>query len=141
MANVVGITIRVDDADAEKIQRLQHQLDRLKSSATQGVGASGFAGVSEGARRGAEGLLQFEGSARSLREAIHVLHPVLEQAGLGLSNFAGLGFALRAGLPAFAAALTGTLLVALEKVAEGAAKAKAQLNGLLPGAAGEQLFK
>jgi hypothetical protein len=127
---VVAITIKVSDEDANrKLQNMQRQLDRLKGSSTGG-GGNPFAGLTAGARGAHSATIELTSSSRSLREAIHAVHPALEQLGLGFGNFAGLGASARAGIGIFAAALLGTLVVALEKAADAAAQAKKSLADL-----------
>jgi hypothetical protein len=74
---------------------------------------------------GAEGG---EKAAEKLREAIHILHPVLEEAGVSLGNIGAFARLAGAGMGALGVAVGGTVLVALAKLADEADKTKRRLD-------------
>jgi hypothetical protein len=128
MANTVAITIRVNDAESSKISALRQEIERLKGSA--GGGGNPFAAFSSGAKSAHGAAVELTSSSRTLREAIHALHPALEQLGIGFGNLRGLGSAARGSIAVFSAGLLGTLLVALEKVFDATERAKKSLADL-----------
>jgi hypothetical protein len=89
-------------------------------------------------------------AAERLRESIHVLHPVLETAGLGISNLGGYARLAGAGLGALGAAIVGSIVVGLLKARDAAEATKRELDALAggtgsnglggPGAKGDSLF-
>jgi hypothetical protein len=129
MANTVGITIKVNDADGQKLQRIQQQLDRLKASGSGSGGTFGsfsFPGLTEGTR----GLQEAGQATEKFRQSIHALHPLLAGLGIeigGLRNFSALA---GAGFVALGAVIAGSLLIALEKLVDKAALAKKALSDL-----------
>jgi len=83
-----------------------------------------------------------EDFGKKLREALHALHPVAEQAGIDLGNLGQFGRLAGAGLIPLGAAITGSLLFALAKVGEEAAKTKQHLDDLVRSPeAGNKLFE
>jgi hypothetical protein len=77
-------------------------------------------------------------AAERLREVLHTLHPILEQAGLGLGNLGALARVAGAGFVAFGAAIVGSAIVGLAKLADQAATTKKKLTDL---GAGSGAFK
>ncbi len=75
-------------------------------------------------------LLQAQNATNKFREALHVVHPVLDAAGLGVGNLRALSAAASVGLGGLAVAITGGILVGLEKLQDEAARAKEQLQAL-----------
>jgi hypothetical protein len=110
------------------------QAKRLKKSfADVGTGSSGsnygkFAQLAEG-----------ENAAHRFREAIHVLHPVLDSAGLGIGNLGAFARLAGAGLGGLAAAIAGSVIIGLAKLGDEAQKAKLHLGAL--GASGDTFDK
>ena len=88
-----------------------------------GESSSGFGGKTEESRLAAE----------RLREVLHTLHPILDQAGLGLGNLGAFARVAGAGFLAFGAAIVGSVIVGLAKMAEEADRAKARLSALAGG--------
>jgi hypothetical protein len=80
--------------------------------------------------------------ATKFRETLHTIHPILDQAGLGLSNLGAFAGAARVGLGGLAIAITGSVLIGLAKLADEAANAKKRLSDLLQNPeAGKKLFE
>jgi hypothetical protein len=98
---------------------------RLKQAFSEAGGSSG-SGLGKFSAEAEEG----EGGAHRLREALHVLHPVLEEAGLGLGNLGAFARLAGAGFGALGAAVLGSLVVGLAKVGEESDKARARLKAL-----------
>jgi hypothetical protein len=78
-----------------------------------------------------------ESGAHRLREALHVLHPILDEAGLGLGNLGAFARLAGAGFGALTAAIVGSVVVGLAKLADQAAATKKQLDDLSSGHGGD----
>ena len=85
--------------------------------------SGGFGGKTEESRLAAE----------RLREVLHTLHPILDQVGLGVGNLGAFARVAGAGFVAFGAAIVGSVVVGLAKMAEEADRAKARLSALAGG--------
>lgn len=70
-------------------------------------------------------------SIRGLREGLHVLSPILKTAGQQVGELGAFARVAQGGLIGLAAAITGTVLVALSKMGDSAALAKNSLEELL----------
>jgi hypothetical protein len=75
-------------------------------------------------------MLQTESTAHRLREALHVAHPILEEAGLGLSNLGGFARLAGTSLTGFGLALGGAIAIGLEKFQDQTTKAKKAIKDL-----------
>jgi len=76
------------------------------------------------------------------REAIHVLHPALSEAGISTGVLGGLLRAASGGIVALAAAIGGTLVVAMEKAADEANDAASRISAFKDSAAdGKRTFQ
>jgi hypothetical protein len=67
-------------------------------------------------------------SVHAFRDAFHVLRPVMQEAGMGMGELGAIMIAGRAGIGGLAAAIVGTLVVALEKSQEAADAASERLG-------------
>jgi hypothetical protein len=65
---------------------------------------------------------------RLFREALHVLHPALEEAGIGMGGMTSLIRAATGGIVALGAALAGLIATGLEKAADAATTASTQIG-------------
>lgn len=89
-----------------------------------------FLGAGGRAREAGQGFREVEGGMHRVREAGHVLHPVLEEAGLRFGLFTGLLRASTAGMLGLAAAATGVGAVALAKLGDEAILTRRKLDSL-----------
>ena len=89
---------------------------------------------------GAGELERGSGGADKLRESIHVLHPILESAGLGLGNLGAFARLAGAGLGALAAAVVGSIVVGLAKLRDEADQTERKLDLLAGGGKGSGVF-
>lgn len=67
-------------------------------------------------------------AAERFRESIHILHPILEEAGLGFGNLGAFARLAGAGFAGLAVAIGGSLLIGLAKIGDEADKAKRRLD-------------
>jgi hypothetical protein len=107
------------DVGDEQAKRLKQAFDGV-SAGKGGEGFGGLGGKSEESRVAAE----------RLREALHTLHPILDTAGLGLGNLGAFARVAGAGFGAFGAAIVGSIVVGLAKMAEQADRTGARLKAL-----------
>lgn len=71
------------------------------------------------------------GAAHKIRETIHTVHPIIEEAELGgLGKLGAFALAARAGISSLAIALGGTLVAALEKLTDETTSRIARLSSL-----------
>ena len=104
------------DKSAKKIQQAFND-----ASNVSGKSGDAFGGLkTEESRQGVE----------RLREAIHILHPILDTAGLGLGNLGAFARVAGAGLGALGAAIVGSVVVGLAKLVDEADVAKKKLADL-----------
>ena len=80
-----------------------------------------------------ENLERSRVAAERFREVIHTLHPILDTAELGLGNLGALARVAGAGMGALAAAIVGSVVVGLGKLADQTAATKKQLDDLSQG--------
>ena len=76
---------------------------------------------------------EFREAVLTMREAVHALHPVLNEAGIGMGELSGVMIAARGGALALAVAIGGTLVVALEKAGDAANDASSRLGAFAGG--------
>jgi hypothetical protein len=96
-----------------------------------GGAGEGLAPVTVNIQQARAAMGAAEGSTRSLTEAMRVLRPALQEAGLAMGNMRELSVLARAGIEGLAIALTGAALIALAKLADQAAITKGKLGDLL----------
>lgn len=105
----------------------QDALKKLKQYSGESLGKFG---------EHAEALEGSHEAGEKLRESLHVLHPILESAGLELGKFGAFARLAGAGLVPLGAALAGSVLIGLAKVGEEAQKSTARLKALGAGEGG-----
>ncbi|WP_375782916.1 hypothetical protein ACE10Z_23670 [Bradyrhizobium sp. Pha-3] len=112
------------------------------------TGSDAFKKLKEYSDRGGEGFSKFGRETEDLeigeklKETLHTLHPVLDEAGLGLENLGAFARLAGAGMLPLGAALAGSVLVGLAKVGEETDRTKSRLKGLGAGEGGfEDLSK
>jgi hypothetical protein len=130
-----GINIRIGlegDADIKrKLDNINAHGEKfgkdISKSLNQAVGTNPALGKAFGAEEGVEKSRE---AVERFREVLHTLHPILDEAGLGLGNLGAFARVAGAGMGALAAAVVGSLLVGLAKVAEQADRTGARLKAL-----------
>ena len=145
MAGEIRARIALEGSDV--VKRQLQDIEQTGSRAFKTIQSAGKA-VNFGGGPAAEQLkkiglhtIEAESGTTRIREAIHVLHPLLDAAGLGIGNLGAYARLASVGLGGLAAVMAGAVLIGLEKIADGAARAKGELSGLLPGAAGEEVWR
>lgn len=140
MASVPTIKGRIA-FDASSADATLKKLGDNGEAAFKRIKAAGDS-IADGGRRATQQLQQI--GARTLeagraterfREALHVAHPVLEQAGVNFGSMRAYSAAAGAGFGALAAAASGAVLIALAKLGDEAIKIKQRLSGLFESSA------
>ena len=137
-----GSIAKFGDGHADAFKSVKRYTDDLASSlAKAGEAFAAIEGKTEGGRVAVE----------RFREIIHTLHPVLDEAGIGISNLGSFARLAGGGFGALAAAVVGSVLVGLAKLRDEADKTKRSLDiiaggtgsgaGGGPGAKGSGLFE
>jgi len=124
------------DGIGEHGKRAFKEISETINNASPGIAKIGndFASIEGKAEGGRQATERF-------REAIHTLHPVLDEAGLGLGNLGAFARAAGVGVGGLAAAIVGSILVALAKMGDEAIVAKKRLGDLLQNpTGGKSLF-
>jgi hypothetical protein len=93
--------------------------DEASSVSTGGLGKA--IGAEESLERNRVGVERF-------RQAVHTLHPVLDEAGIGIGNLGAFARLAGGGFGALAAAVGGSILVGLAKLRDEAEKTKRELD-------------
>lgn len=105
-------------------KRIKQSFEDASSGADKaGNSFGGLGGKTEESRAAAE----------RLREVLHTLHPILDQVGLGIGNLGAFARVAGAGFVAFGAAIIGSAIVGLARLADQAATTKKRLDDLSPG--------
>ena len=165
--DVVNRLKKVGDAGEELSAKIQKSIDASHGSIAKfGDGhADALRGVKQytddsasGLAKAGEAFAAIEGKSEGgrlaverFREAIHTLHPVLDEAGIGISNLGSFARLAGGGFGALAAAVVGSVVVGLAKLRDEADKTKRSLDiiaggsgtgaGGAPGAKGAGLFE
>src|SRR5258706_7000194 len=120
----------IGDIGEKSFKKVKQAADGASNIGKSGGEAfGGFVGKTEESRLAAE----------RLREVLHTLHPILDSAGLGLGNLGAFARVAGAGFVAFGAAIVGSAIVGLARLADQAAETKKRLDDLSPGHGGAQL--
>jgi hypothetical protein len=144
MADDIHIRIGLE-GDAEIKRKLDQVRDTSKKSGDE-ISKALNQSISTGPALGRaidveQGLERSRVVAERFREAVHTLHPVLDEAGLGFGNLGAFARVAGVGLSGLAAAIAGSILVALAKMGDEAIIAKKRLGDLLQNpTAGNNLF-
>jgi hypothetical protein len=102
----------------------------------------GLGAVEDGLARTSGRFNEGSEAARGFREALHVAHPVLEEAGLGIGNLSALSSAARVGLGGLTIALAGGVLAGLAKLGDESVATKRRLEDVFGGTdAGTKVFE
>ena len=135
MAAEIKTRISLDGVEA--IQGKLKALGESGERALKQIKSAGGSALGDGGKRAEEqlksiGLHALEGERGFLRvrEAMHVLHPVLDSAGGRFAELSALMGASRAGAIGLAAALVGSLGVALQKIGVQSEETKKTLEAL-----------
>jgi hypothetical protein len=135
MAAEIKTRITLDGVEA--IQSKLKALGETGERALKQINAAGGSALGEGGKRAEEQLksiglhaLEGEHGFRRVREAMHVLHPVLDAAGGRFAQLSAFMGASRAGAIGLAAALVGSLGVALQKIGVQSEETKKTLEAL-----------
>lgn len=86
--------------------------------------------VAESAARASAALHETESATQRFREALHLLHPILQTAGIQFGEFRALSSAAGVGIAGLAVAITGAAIVALGKLEESLAATRGRLADL-----------
>src|SRR5258706_15080728 len=108
----------IGEKSFKKVKQAADGANNIGKSGGEAFG--GFVGKTEESRLAAE----------RLREGIHTLHPILDSAGLGLGNLGAFARVAGAGFGALAAAIVGSVIIGLSKLADERAAAKQRLSDL-----------
>lgn len=136
MANEDRIVQRISLEGAEDVQKKLQTLGAVGKDALKNVSQYSADASSGIGRFGATlsslstGAAAAEVSASKFREAIHVLHPILETAGLGMGNLGSFSRVAGAGLTALGVAIAGSIIAGLAKLADSAQAAKTKITDL-----------
>jgi hypothetical protein len=137
----------------EGVEEIETKLKRLNAlgedslanfrnlGSAAGGTADPFGKLVDGAKNAGLELQTSSRHANTLREALHVLHPILQIAGARAGELGSFARLAGAGLSALAIAAGGVVVVGLANLEEQAKKTKAALNGLFGSKeAGTQAF-
>ncbi len=137
----------------EGVEEFLHQLERVTQGGEETVtkfrelgGENFFVPISEGAKSASGALGEHTRSVAGVTEAYHILVPLLETAGVHISDLRGFALLARAGLEGLGLAVGGALLLGLAKIEDAATRTQRQLEDLfqsktLGGQAFEELKK
>ncbi len=141
----VGARVVVEGGDqaAAEVQKLSKAFENAKTQTL----AAGSA-LDDGGRLASAGLKQFglhtleaENGAARFRETLHVIHPVLDAAGLGIGNLGAFARVASAGLVGLTAAGIGAAIAGFAKLADQSGKAENHVSAAVGGvAAGSKTF-
>ncbi len=96
--------------------------------AAGGTLSSGAFGAGDQLQKLGLRTLEAKSAADAFREAIHIAHPILEEAGLGLGNLGGFARLASVGLGGIVVAAAGAAVIGLAKLGEQAKKTKEQID-------------
>lgn len=119
------LTLDGSDTDAQLKRTTNNFVDsfeKIRQAANKASEAGSFEGHAE--------------SAHKFREILHVLHPILGEAGVGIGELGAFARVAAVGTGGLAAAIGGTLLVSLVKVADETEKTRNRIKALGGGEGG-----
>jgi hypothetical protein len=137
------IVHRISLEGADKVSKQLESIGDIGEKSFKRVKAAADGGGNVGSAFGDLGgkTEQSRVAAERLREAVHTLRPVLDEAGLGLGNLGAFARVAGAGMGALAIAVVGAVVVAFAKMGDEAIVAKKRLGDLLQNPiAGSKLF-
>lgn len=108
----------------------EKELKKFSDIGKTGDTANPFNKLVEGAKQAGLGLQEGSQKVGELREAIHVVNPILEEAGVHLGNLGAFARLAGGGIAGLAIAGIGAAIVALNNLGTSAARTKAALDGL-----------
>jgi hypothetical protein len=115
--DVVGKLKKIGDTGSDAFKKLKEFSDK---------GGEGVAKLG----KGAEDIGSSVNGAQKLREVLHTLRPVLDEAGLGMGNLGAFARAANVGIAGFGLAVVGSALIGLGRLADGVDDTKKKLADL-----------